>query len=92
MKNRSAGSAVPAVVKEVLHCIRKIFLFRKGMETTAYAAESDIAFYSSMAGKCSDAFCVETELALSTATMLLERNVNAKIVFCDLVDSMFLNV
>lgn len=73
-------------------CIRKIFLFRKGMETTAYAAESDIAFYSSMAGKCSDAFCVETEQALSTATMLLERNVNAKIVFCDLVDSMFLNV
>lgn len=73
-------------------CLRKIFLFQHDMARAAHADEEEAAFFSSVAAKCGPEFCARSSRLVDESVMLLERNVNAKIVFCDLADKMFLSI
>lgn len=73
-------------------CIRKIFMLQQGMRQIACIAPQENAFFSETAGKVNAAFCGKALGYLDKAVALIDRNVNAKIVFCDLVNRLFLSV
>ena len=49
-------------------------------------------FYDGMAGKLARTFCSRTITNIEKAVAMIDRNVNSKIVFCDLVNRMFLSI
>ena len=71
--------------------LRKIFLLQQGLPQIAGISSEETDFLSSMAARCKKNF---PRLALSyidRAAMLIDRNVNQKILFCDLVGRMYLS-
>ena len=73
-------------------CIRKIFMIQQGMRQIADIAPEEETFYEDVAAKAAKTFCSKTITNIEKAVGLIERNVNAKIVFCDLVNRMFLSI
>lgn len=67
--------------------IRKSFLCDKGLEDIAYVTpeETPVKGFSSK-------FCLKAISAIDRASMLIGRNVSAKIVFTDLVNRLFVNM
>jgi hypothetical protein len=49
-------------------------------------------FYSEMAAKCPKGFCLRAVANIEKVASMIDRNVNSKILFCDLVNRMFLNI
>ena len=49
-------------------------------------------FFANVAGRCGETFCGKAEAALSRAHKMVERNVNQKIVFTNLVDRLFVSI
>jgi hypothetical protein len=49
-------------------------------------------FYKGIAGKLPKTFCSRTVTNIEKAVSMIDRNVNSKIVFCDLVNRMFLSI
>ena len=45
-----------------------------------------------MAAKCPKGFCVKSMTNIEKVVSMIDRNVNSKILFCDLVNRMFLNI
>lgn len=72
-------------------CIRKIFMIRQGLQSISGVRKLEEDFFNAAARSCSDNFCIRSSASLDGAYGLIERNVNAKIVFCDLVNRMFLS-
>ena len=72
-------------------CLRKIFMTRLGMSETAGISPDEAVFYSEISAKASDSFCRKAMSLTDRSVMLLERNVNQKMVFCDLAGQMFLS-
>ena len=68
--------------------LRRVFLVQQGL--TALAGSDDDAVR--WAGKCRKTFPRKALEALDKASMLIGRNVNIKILFTDLVDSLYMNV
>ena len=73
-------------------CIRKIFMIQQNMPDLALVAPEESEFYRSAAGRLSGTFCSRTMTNIEKAVAMIDRNVNSKIVFCDLVNRMFLSV
>ncbi|MBR5274726.1 MAG: hypothetical protein IKU33_05725 [Bacteroidales bacterium] len=73
-------------------CIRKIFMIQQNMPQIAGIAEEEQEFYSAMAGKCGKGFCSKTIANIEKVVAMIDRNVSSKILFCDLVNRMFLSV
>lgn len=73
-------------------CIRKIYMLQKGMGSIANMRPSETDFFSSAAQWCSPAFCERILGQLDRCSSLIDRNVNAKIVFCDLADRIYLSI
>ena len=73
-------------------CIRKIFMLQQKLPQISGIAESEMEFYSEMAAKCPKGFCVKTITNIEKVVSMIDRNVNSKILFCDLVNRMFLNI
>ncbi len=83
-------------------CLRKIFILnrsrtldgesRRAMEELADIPEREREFCESVAPRLSSGFCLKTLSALDKVVELLGRNVSSKMLFCDLVDRMFVNV
>lgn len=73
-------------------CIRKIFMVRQGLVSIAGIREEEMPFFTDAAKACSVEFCVKAGTFIDKASGLIDRNVNAKMVFCDLVDRMFLSI
>ena len=73
-------------------CIRKIFMIQQNMPQIAGVAEQEAEFYNGIAGKVAKTFCSRTITNLEKAVAMIDRNVSSKIVFCDLVNRMFLSV
>ncbi len=71
-------------------CLRKIFMFQQKMPEIAFAVHDEPEFYSRLAEKAGKTFCRKAMDLVDRAALLLDRNVNAKIVFCDLAGQMFL--
>lgn len=73
-------------------CVRKIFMIRKGLVQISNAAEDELPLLSDIAAGTGDGFCDRAAGILDRASALIDRNVNARIVFCDLVDRLFLSI
>lgn len=73
-------------------CIRKIFMVRQGLVSIAGIREEEMPFFTNAAKVCGVEFCVKASAFIDKSSGLIDRNVNAKMVFCDLVDRMFLSI
>lgn len=69
--------------------VRTLFLIQQGLPGLAAVAEEDRPFYEGMAGRCRKTFPRAALGHIDRAQMLIERNVNQKILFCDLVDRLY---
>ena len=76
----------------VSECIRKIFMLQQNLPQIAAISEEEEEFYSSMAGRCGKKFCSKTITNIEKVSYMIDRNVNSKILFCDLVNRMFLSI
>lgn len=73
-------------------CIRKIFMLQNDMGQIAWIAPGEKAFFTDAARRTRPAFCGKALSYIDKAMSLIDRNVNAKIVFCDLVNRLFLSI
>ena len=73
-------------------CIRKIFMVRQKMLQIADVHSSQLEFYERLACGCSDRFCRGAIADIEKVVAMIDRNVNSKILFCDLVDRMFISL
>ena len=73
-------------------CIRKIFMFQQNMHQIAEVDEPEKEFYEEMAQRCGKGFCSRTITNIEKVVAMIDRNVNSKILFCDLVNRMYLGI
>ncbi len=73
-------------------CIRKIFMVQQKLPQIAGIADEETEFYSNMAPKIAKGFCMRSISNIEKVVAMIDRNVNAKLLFCDLVNRMFLNI
>jgi DNA polymerase-3 subunit delta' len=73
-------------------CIRKIFMLQQSLPQIADVSEEEQGFYADMAAKCPKGFCVKQIANIDKVVSMIDRNVSSKIVFCDLVNRMFMNI
>ena len=73
-------------------CIRKIFMIQQNMRHLADIAPEEEEFYTSVSSRVAKNFCSRAITNIEKAVAMVDRNVNSKIVFCDLVNRMFLSI
>lgn len=73
-------------------CIRKIFMVQQNLHQIAGIVSYEQEFYASMAAKCSKGFCRKAIADIEKVVAMIDRNVNSKILFCDLINRMFLSI
>ena len=72
--------------------LRNIFLLQQGLPDLADLLGDEKPFYEEMAAKLRKNFSRQALAALDRALLLLERNVNQKILFTDLVNRLYMTV
>ena len=72
-------------------CLRKFFLCQQNLQDMAGIPDEETAFYTGVAARANRTFCRKALAMVDRSVMLLDRNVNQKMVFCDLAGQMFLN-
>ena len=72
--------------------MRKIFMIQKNMPQIAGVEDEEYEFYASMAQRCGKEFCSKSMTNIEKVVAMIDRNVNSKILFCDLVNRMFLSI
>ena len=70
--------------------LRNIFLLQQGLSDLADIPGDERPFYEEMAAKLRKTFSRQALAALDRALLLLERNVNQKILFTDLVNRLYM--
>lgn len=73
-------------------CIRKIFMLQQGLGQISGIADDELSFYEEMASACPKGFCMKTVSNIEKVVSMIDRNVNSKILFCDLVNRMYFNI
>lgn len=73
-------------------CIRKIYMIQQNMPQIADVSEDEQEFYSKMASSCGKSFCRRSVTNIDKVVAMIDRNVSSKILFCDLVNRMFLSL
>ena len=73
-------------------CIRKIYMIQQNMPQIADVPEDEYEFYSKMAASCGKSFCHRSVTNIEKVVAMIDRNVSSKILFCDLVNRMFLSL
>ena len=73
-------------------CIRKIFLVQQNMSQIADISDEEHEFFQKMAAGCGKTFCSRTISNIEKVVAMIDRNVSSKILFCDLVNRMFLSL
>ena len=71
--------------------LRKIFLLQQGLTQIAGISSEESEFLTSMSARCKKNFPRLALSCIDRAAMLIDRNVNQKILFCDLVGRMYLS-
>lgn len=71
-------------------CLRKIFMLQQDMQELAGIAPEEAAFWTGVAAGAGRTFSRKALALADRAVMLLDRNVNPKMVFCDMVGQMYL--
>ena len=70
--------------------LRKIFMLQQGLERIAGAAPAEAEAFAAYAARCRKSFPRKALPLLDNALMLIDRNINLKILFCDLVDRLYI--
>ena len=70
-------------------CLRKIFMVQQNLMHLAGIPQEEKEFYENIASKCGKGFCRKTITNIESVVALTDRNVNSRILFCDLVNHMF---
>ena len=82
--------------KDFLRClseiVRGIFLIHNSLEELTDLPEPDAQTCRKLAGLLRKSFCPRAEAAIDGTVRLLDRNVNSKMLFCDLVDRLAVSV
>ena len=73
-------------------CIRKIFIIQQNIPQIADVAAEEKEFYSDMAVRCGKGFCTRLITNIEKVVAMIDRNVSSKILFCDLVNRMYLSI
>ncbi len=71
---------------------RKIFMIQQNLSQIAYLSEYEQDLFTNLASKCPKPYSRKAMDYLNSAAALLERNVNQKILFCDLVNRLFISL
>ncbi|MGN0195352.1 MAG: ATP-binding protein [Candidatus Cryptobacteroides sp.] len=88
-------AAMESREKQKLFCtfagesLRKVFLIQQGMEAVAALPASDADYLRSLAASCRQSFAGSAIDALGKAVTMIDRNVNQKIIFTNLIDRLF---
>ena len=72
-------------------CLRKIYMLQHHMDAVAGLKQEESEFLTAAASWFGQSFCEHMLAVLDKSSMLLDRNVNAKIIFCDMADRMFVS-
>jgi len=72
--------------------IRKIFMLQQNLQQIAEVGSEEYGFYADMAAKCPKGFCMKSIANIEKVVSMIDRNVSSKILFCDLVNRMFMNI
>lgn len=91
MASLSSREKQKAFCKFAGECLRNIFLVQQGLQHLAGISTDEMAYYSSLARSCRKTFPRLAIGCLDRASMLIDRNVNQKILFCDMVGRLYLN-
>lgn len=70
-------------------CFRRIFLLQKGLDSIAGVADGEGDYYRRFAEGLKNSFPCNALNIMDRAQMLIDRNINQKILFCDLVNRLF---
>ncbi len=73
-------------------CLRKIFMIQQNLPQIADIADEEKEFYSGVAARLGKGFCARSISNIEKVVSMIDRNVNSKILFCDLVNRLFLSV
>ena len=73
-------------------CIRKIFMIQQNLPQLAGVSEEEKEFYDMISRSVSKGFCSKSITNIEKVVAMIDRNVSSKILFCDLVNRMFLSV
>jgi hypothetical protein len=98
LETAEEAAALPSreLQKAALSCgseiLRTIFLLQQGLIGIESLPEEDREFYAGAASKCRKSFPRLVLQRLDRAVQLLERNVNQKIIFCNLADFIYVSV
>lgn len=84
----SSRESAKAFCKFAADAMRQIFLHQQGLPQMAVRE----GHYAEWAAKCRKTFPRQALEALSRAQTLIDRNVNSKILFTDLVDRLYMNI
>lgn len=71
-------------------CLRKVFLSQQNLQQISGISAQEQDFYQDLAKGLKMNFCEKTVMNIEKVVGLIDRNVNSKILFCDLVNRMFL--
>ena len=73
-------------------CVRKVYMIQNKLPQIAYVSEQERDYITTLASRLPEKFCGRMMDYLDKAVSLLERNVNQKILFCDLANRVFFSV
>lgn len=91
-------AALPSREKQKAFCkfavenLRKIFLLQQGLRELAGLSAEERAFFTMAADRCKKSFPRKAMAVFDRAQLLIDRNVNQKILFCDLVNRLYENI
>ena len=91
-------AALPSREKQKAFCkfavenLRKIFLLQQGLRELAGLSEEESSFFTMAADRCKKSFPRKAMAVFDRAQLLIDRNVNQKILFCDLVNRLYENI
>ncbi len=71
-------------------CLRKIFLIQQNLPQISGVLKEEEQFFRAVAASCKKSFPRTALSCLDRAQLLVDRNVNQKILFCDLVGRLYL--
>ena len=67
-------------------------MIQQGLPQLADMPEEDAEFYGLMASRLGKDFCLKSITNIEKVVAMIDRNVSSKILFCDLVNRMFLSI
>ena len=67
-------------------------MLQQGLGQISGIAEEELSFYEEMSSACPKGFCMKAVSNIEKVVSMIDRNVNSKILFCDLVNRMFFNI